>query len=241
LHKALAQTRRILFAVSVTFFIAFLIITLFRTSLQTIDIQVNLWTPTIRNPILTALALGIAETFETNSLVLISTVISGLLFLKNRKHLGLLLFGIIGGDALLVTILKVTCHVARPTNGVYATAGFSYPSGHSAAVVVFIGILAYFMLRRYYSTMVKVTVGTSIGILVGVVGFDRVYLNVHWFSDVLGGWLFGAFWLTFAVSMFVWLESKRKFCSARFNTVANWLYVVAFAISFLIIGSDFIV
>ncbi len=241
MYKSTPQSRRILIAFSAAFLLAFLIVTIFRSSFQNIDMQVNVWTPTIRTPTLTALALGIAITFETNSLVLISTVISGILFLKHRKHLGLFLFGVMGGDALIVAVLKAADQVARPTNGVYPTSGFSYPSGHSAAVVVFMGTLAYFALRHYHNTSAKVTVGTCIGALVGVVGFDRVYLNVHWFSDVLGGLFFGAFWLTFAISVFVWLESEGKLRSAKFNTVANWIYFVAVVVSVFVVASGFFV
>jgi undecaprenyl-diphosphatase len=241
LHKTPLQTKRILLAISVAFLLAFLLATIFRTNFHTIDLQVNAWTPTTRTAPLTTLALGIATTFETGSLVLISIVISGLLFLKHRKHLGLLLFGAMGGDALLVTVLKSINQVVRPTNGAYVASGFSYPSGHSAAVVVFVGILAYLVLRRYQNAGTKAAVGIGTGVLVGVVGFDRVYLNVHWFSDVWGGWLFGAFWLTFAVSVFVWLESDGKFGSARFIAVANWLYVVAGVVSVLVVMSGFVI
>jgi hypothetical protein len=68
----------------------------------------------------------------------------------------------------------------------------------------------------------------------------RLLAFVHGFSDVLGGWLFGAFWLTFALSVFVWLESADKFCSEKFEVVANWLYVVAVVVSVLVVASGFI-
>jgi undecaprenyl-diphosphatase len=241
LHEQRTNTRQILLAVSVAFLIAFGLVTFFRPSFQTIDLQVNLWTPTIRTPTLTTLAQGVSLAFETNSLVLISIVISGLLFLKNRKQWGLLLFAAMGGDALLVTIIKTIEHIARPTNGLYTALGFSYPSGHSVAVVVFVGTLAYLTLKRCHNIPVKAAIGAGFGGLVAVVGFDRIYLNVHWFSDVLGGWLFGAFWITFVIAVFVWLESAGKFCSARFNVVANWLYVVAFVVSILVVVSGSIV
>lgn len=237
MHKALPQNKHILLAASVAFFLAFLLLTIFRSSFHTIDVQVNAFTPTIRSSLLTTLTLGVALIFETNSLVLISIVISVVLLLKQRKQLGLLLFGAMGGDALLVATLKAIDQVDRPTNGIYAAMGFSYPSGHSAAVVVLIGILSYLVLRRYHSMRAKAAVGMGLGVLVGVVGFDRIYLNVHWFSDMLGGWLFGAFWLTFAVSGFVWLESAGKLRSTRFSAVANWLYVVAVLLSVLVVAS----
>jgi undecaprenyl-diphosphatase len=202
--------------------------------------QINVWTPTIRTPTLTTLAIGVALSFETNSLLLIAIVVSGLLFLNRRKHLGLFLFGAIGGDALLVTVFKVAVQEVRPINSIYAASGYSYPSGHSAAVVVFVGALAYIALRRYRSIYAKGGIGSGFGALVGIVGFDRVYLNVHWFSDVLGGWLFGAFWLFFVVWVFDLLEIAGKFKSVRFNVVANWLYAVSVVFSVLVVALGFI-
>jgi hypothetical protein len=65
-------------------------------------------------------------------------------------------------------------------------------------------------------------------------------LNVHWFSDVLGGWLFGAFWLLSAVLVFRLLQVNGTFESGRFGLVANWLYVAAVVVSvFVVVFSMF--
>jgi undecaprenyl-diphosphatase len=234
-------TQKITLLLIIGFLLAFLLVTVFRPSFHSIDVAVNLWTPTIQSPILTFFAEGIAIVFDTTSLVIISIVISGILFLKKRKLEGLFLLGAMGGDALIVSILKALDHVARPANAIVADTGFSYPSGHSAGMVVFMGVLAYFALRHWRSTRARVAIGVSLGVLVGVVGFDRIYLNVHWLSDVFGGWLFGAFWLAFVILLFVWFERTFCFESKRFNLVANWLYVVAVVVAVLVALSGYIV
>jgi undecaprenyl-diphosphatase len=228
---SILQKDKLSIVVCLAFLTSFLIITALRPSFQSIDIQVNLWTPTIQSPTLTAIAKGIAFVFDTTSLVMISLVISGYLFIINRKPLGLLLLGAMGGDALLVEIIKNIERVARPTNAITEATSFSYPSGHSAAVVVFGGMLAYFAWRHWKSLRSRalVVVGWAVGI--SIVGFDRVYLNVHWFSDVLGGWLFGSFWLSFVIIVFGLLERAGKFRSHGFDVLANWLYVVAVVVS----------
>jgi undecaprenyl-diphosphatase len=185
--------------------------------------------------VLTSFAQGVAVIFDTTSLVIFSLVISGILFLKNYKAQGLLLLGAMGGDALIVSILKTIEHVARPANGIFFDTGFSYPSGHSAGCVVFGGVLVYFAWRHWQSTRSRALVGVGLGAVVGVVGFDRVYLNVHWLSDVFGGWLFGAFWLSCAILVFRLLQVTGRFESERFGLVANWLYVAAVVVSVFVV------
>jgi undecaprenyl-diphosphatase len=235
----LTQKRTVLLCIG--FLLAFLLVTIFRPNFQGIDVAVNLWTPTIQSPILTFFAEGIAVVFDTTSLVIISIVISGILFLKKHKLEGLFLLGAMGGDALIVSILKALDHVARPANAIVADTGFSYPSGHSAGVVVFMGILAYFAWRHLRNTRARVGIGVGLGVLVGAVGFDRIYLNVHWLSDVIGGWLFGAFWLAFVILLFGWFERSVSFESKRVNVVANLLFVVAVIVAVLVALSGYIV
>jgi undecaprenyl-diphosphatase len=90
----------------------------------------------------------------------------------------------LGGDALIVSVLKAIEHVTRPTNGILFDTGFSYPSGHSAGCIVFGGVLAYFAWRHWQKHAFESFNRAGIGAVVGVVGFDRIYLNVHWMSDV---------------------------------------------------------
>lgn len=230
-----SHKERTLLLVCIVFLAGFLLVTFLRPNFHSTDITVNLWIPSIQSSALTFLAEGIALIFDTTSLVVFSLIIAAGLFLKNYKAQGLLLLGAMGGDALLVSIIKTLDHIARPANGLLFDTGFSYPSGHSAGVVVFLGVLAYFALRHWQSRRSKALIGVGMGVLVGVVGFDRLYLNVHWLSDVFGGWLFGIFWLLVAVLVFRRLEMAGKFGSERFGKVANLLFVGAVVVSVFLI------
>ncbi|HEX7482661.1 MAG TPA: phosphatase PAP2 family protein, partial [Candidatus Bathyarchaeia archaeon] len=178
---------------------------------------------------------GIALIFDTISLVIISLLISGVLFLKDYKAHGLLLLAAMGGDALIISALKTLEHISRPTNGISFDSGFSYPSGHSGGCIVFGGLLAYFAWRHWQSKSSRVAIGIGLGLIVGVVGFDRIYLNVHWLSDVFGGWLLGAFWLLFAILIFRQLNVAGKFQSDKFNTIANVFFALAVVAAILIV------
>jgi membrane-associated phospholipid phosphatase len=234
-NSQIFKTERPLFIACLVALLGFLLLTFFRANFHSFDVGINLWVPSIQSNSLTFFAQVVASIFDAISLVIISLVISGGLFLKNYKAHGLLLLGAMGGDALIVSALKTLGHVARPTNGIFFDAGFSYPSGHSAGCIVFGGALAYFAWRHWQSTRSRALIGAGMGVVVGVVGFDRLYLNVHWVSDVFGGWLFGAFWLSFVILVFRQLKLAGKLESERFGLVANLLYLIAFVVAIFVV------
>jgi membrane-associated phospholipid phosphatase len=231
----LSKTERLLFLVCLILLLDFFLVTIFRANFHSVDVAVNLWIPSIQSNSLTFFAQGVALIFDTIILVTISMIISGVLFLKNYKAHGLLLLGAMGGVALIISTLKTLEHISRPTNAISFDTGYSYPSGHSAGCIVFGGVLAYFAWRHWQSRGSRIVIGTGLGTVIGVVGFDRVYLNVHWLSDVVGGWIVGAFWLLFVILVFRHLNIEGKFQSDKFNTIASFLFAVAFVAASLIV------
>ena len=213
----------------------FLFVTFFRTSFHSVDVAVNLWIPSIQSNIFTLFAEAIAVIFDTTSLVILSLVISAVLFLKNYRTHALLFMIAMGGDAVLVSVVKTLEHVARPINGILFDTGFSYPSGHSAGCIVFSGLLAYFAWRHWQSTRSRALIGLGIGAVPGVVGFDRVYLNVHWLSDVFGGWLLGAFWLSFIILVFQQLRASGRLKPGRFGLISKLLFAVSFIVAIFVV------
>lgn len=234
--KAKSTQKRTLL-ICVAFLVAFLLVAIFRSSLHAIDISVNLWTPTLQSDAFTVIAKGIDDYFDTNYLVIFSVVIAAIYFVKHRKDKGLLLVGAMAGAALWVSIVKRIEIVARPDNAIIINPGYSFPSGHTVGIVVLAGVLAFFAWRYWQSRPVRAGVSGVFGVMVGLVSFDRVYLNTHWFSDVLGSLLLGAFWLLFVVVLYRWLDGKGSFQGRRFNFVANVLYVGAAVLAVAVVVS----
>lgn len=223
------------------FLVAFLLVAVFRSSLHSVDIAVNTWMPSIQSGAFTVFAAGIDDYFDTNFLVLYSVAIATAFFVKHRKQNGLLLVGAMAGAALLVSMVKRIELVPRPDNAIVLNNGYSFPSGHTVGIVVLGGVLVFFAWSYWKSTPIRAGITGGYGVAVGVVSFDRVYLNTHWFSDVLGSLLLGVFWLLSVILLYSWLDCRSSFLGSRFNAVANWLYVGAVVLAVLVVLSGVVV
>jgi len=200
----------------IIFFVLFIFFSIFRTSFNSIDVAVNLWPATIHTDVAIFIAKIISFVFDTIALAVASLVITVFLFIKNHKTHSLLLLTGIGGNALFVAIIKSLTQVTRPANQLLYSSSFSYPSGHSTGVIVFIGLITYFVwLNWNNSQRVKILSSAIFGLIILFVSFNRIYLNVHWLSDVVGGCLFGAFWLSFCILIYEQLNLDGKFKSNR--------------------------
>lgn len=87
---------------------------------------------------------------------------------------------------------------------------FSFPSGHALASMLFVVMVGLIVTREHHSSRTRVSV-LSVGTLaVGAIGLSRVYLGVHWPSDVLASWLLGLGWCTLAWGGFLMLGRYGK-------------------------------
>lgn len=128
-------------------------------------------------------------------------MIAACLFFKNYRGEGLLLLGQWWKHCSCCRSKKLG-PFARPLNGLVADSGFSFPSGHTTGSIVFLGLIAYFVWQHWKTTKPRALSFTLFVIISSVVGFDRVYLNVQRFSDILGGAILGLCWLTFSILLF---------------------------------------
>ncbi|MES2623619.1 MAG: phosphatase PAP2 family protein [Patescibacteria group bacterium] len=89
---------------------------------------------------------------------------------------------------LLTNYTKVLFNIPRPLDKLIGTGGYSFPSGHVSSAAIVFGVIAVGLvplIKRY--PRVRILCWTLCGLAVALVGISRLYLNVHWFSDVIGG------------------------------------------------------
>lgn len=140
-----------------------------------------------------------------NSMTWMTIVICLLLFSSGRVQLGILWVAAFAGGAGLETILKSVVHRTRPEYaGHYLASGsYSFPSGHATLSFLGVSMLLYTListhrLTKRWARIVFISLGALWILLVGI---SRIYLGVHFPSDVLGGYTIAAAWFTTCVTL----------------------------------------
>ncbi|WP_077730599.1 phosphatase PAP2 family protein [Methylocaldum sp. 14B] len=129
-----------------------------------------------------------------------------------RKHRTVLLLAIaVGGGLLINTLLKLGFDRPRPDlvpHGAYVYTA-SFPSGHAMLATATYLTLGALLARVLPDRRTKFFVLTMAVVLCLLVGFSRVYLGVHWPSDVAAGWMIGAAWALIWWLVARWLQRER--------------------------------
>ena len=122
------------------------------------------------------------------------------LLIKNKK-IGLSIISNIVIITILNQLLKRILQRPRPTEfRIVEETGYSFPSGHSMVSMAFYGYLIYLIYRYIKNKYVKWILITILSILICLIGISRIYLGVHYTSDVLGGFLLSISYLVVYIS-----------------------------------------
>ncbi|MDB5722976.1 MAG: phosphatase family protein [Alphaproteobacteria bacterium] len=130
---------------------------------------------------------------------LISLAAAGWLLSRGERRRALLLLGIAFSGRLLVEAQKIVFARARPDaeGHLVAVHSLSFPSAHAASsMLVWLGIAMLAVSPRFRAPAIVVAVALSL-----LTGLTRLVLDVHWPSDVIGGWAFGAFWTVLLIRL----------------------------------------
>jgi len=132
---------------------------------------------------------------------------------KKKKNEAILFSFILISAAILNSLLKIFFARPRPTLlPLVRETSYSFPSGHAMDSFVFCTMVSYFVYRNTKDKKLTLLVSVVSAILVGLIGFSRIYLGVHYPSDVLAGYATGLLWCTSIIVLekLIVLREKRK-------------------------------
>jgi undecaprenyl-diphosphatase len=118
------------------------------------------------------------------------------------------------GGLVLGAITKHLVGRLRPLDGLIPETGLSFPSQHSLMAIIFFSLVIFLFTEKIKNKVLKYLFIFSNLFLIILIGFSRIYLRVHYFSDVMAGFALGLFWLTFLILGFavvIKLFQDRKY------------------------------
>jgi undecaprenyl-diphosphatase len=158
--------------------------------------------------------LNITKLGNPMMMVTITIIAFGILWWKRYRQEAQI-FGLhtLGG-AILSYGLKLAFNKSRPQlwEQLINETSFSYPSGHALGSMVIYGFLAY-LLSSHYAKFAKI-IYTCAAILIAAIGLSRLYLGVHWPTDVIAGYGIAYLWVMFSIIMLK-LQKTRFFNPSR--------------------------
>ncbi len=159
---------------------------IFATELMKCDtIAYSIFIMYLRNPFLTAIMKFITTLGGAPVLITISLI--SIVILKNKK-IGICITGNLINITILNIVLKNTVQRPRPEGyRLINETGYSFPSGHSMVNTAFYGLIIYFIYKNVKNIALRNALCILLGILILLIGISRIYLGVHYASDVIAG------------------------------------------------------
>jgi membrane-associated phospholipid phosphatase len=154
------------------------------------------------SPFLDALVTACTQLGGSVVISLVVIAVGWFLWMRGRYRTIVFLVASVGGAGLVGVVLKAVFQRDRPDlwQRVLEEANYSFPSGHAmGSLALALGLMVVFWPTRW--RWLVVVLG---GVYVATIGLSRLYLGVHYPSDIVAGWVFAAAWVAF-----VWFVLRR--------------------------------
>ncbi|MCM3566926.1 phosphatase PAP2 family protein [Neobacillus mesonae] len=148
---------------------------------------------------------------STKFVIILSIIIILFLYLALKHRLEVILFTIVViGTGIINQLLKQFFHRIRPDfHRLIEIGGYSFPSGHAMSAFS-VYVMLTFLLWRHIPAKIWRTVLILFSIvMILMIGISRIYLGVHYPSDIIGGYLASGVWVSFAIFFFQYYKEKR--------------------------------
>ena len=180
--------------------------------LGAIDSKVTQFVFSFRSPTLTDFFIFVTNVGDVNGyLIILAIMVLVTAFIyKKWKYVGQIFLVLLLATASNM-VLKRFIDRARPDlEHMVTVETLSYPSGHAMSAMAFYGFLIYLLYKLRLNLLVKNILILLVALLILSIGISRIYLGVHFPSDILGGFIAGAIWVLFCILLFNLIELFQK-------------------------------
>lgn len=174
-------------------------------TIEPLDNATSSFIISIRSPELTNTMNIITNISGSYALIVFTTLF--IILIKKKKYPLAITINLI---AVFITsqLAKAIVERDRPLDMLVSAPGYSYPSGHSMVGLAYFSFLSYLVIKYIPNKIVKIILPIVFTITILLVGFSRIYLGVHYLSDVLAGFLLGAIYLIIFINIYPLEEQK---------------------------------
>lgn len=145
-----------------------------------------------------------------STLVISTGILCVAILIKDKKYFKIFLFANVIG-VILNSILKLLIHRPRPTNTLLLAVetSYSFPSGHSIMSMIFYGLLIYYVIKFVNKKWLKTFLVATLSLIIFSVGLSRIYLGIHYATDVVGAYLLGIIYLIIFIKLLNKYQNKK--------------------------------
>ncbi|RMF99889.1 MAG: phosphatase PAP2 family protein, partial [Nitrospirae bacterium] len=145
-----------------------------------------------------------------------------ILWLWGKRYSMISLLVSVSGSVAFTSVSKLLFHRPRPAVAVYIEHSYSFPSGHATIAVAFYGLIGCLLIQSVATWKRKVNIFFATVVLIVAIGLSRIYLGVHYVSDVWAGYLVGSIWLIAGFTFEGWLKSRSAGMGSVMPHRAAW-------------------
>ncbi|MEK8127237.1 phosphatase PAP2 family protein [Paenibacillus filicis] len=189
------------------------------------DVQIAAFVQGFEHPSVTKVMELFTFIGSAKGTLLTAALIMVILFVGLRHRMELMfMMCVIGGSAVLNQLLKMVFHRERPfVHRLIEETGYSFPSGHAMGALALYGALAFVLWRHTSTRLGRGLLLAACCAMIFLIGLSRVYLGVHYPSDIIGALLASGFWLALMIGAFqrTWSRSKSRSRSRTAPAVEN--------------------
>ena len=193
-----------------------------------VDNRIEIFFYTFRNPNLINFFLWITLLGKGIIVISIAFISSIILWLTEKRVYIFSLWLTITGSALISFLGKILINRPRPGGLIpfYQEPSLSFPSGHATIAVALYGFIIYVIWKNHTQLKYK-NISLFIGLtIIILIGLSRLYLGVHFLSDIIGGYFIGLLWLIAVITITEWYIHKKSIMFKPFQISNNIKYIV---------------